>query len=219
VVAAFSGVRPLVREKSSRETKKLIRTHEVEADASSGLISVLGGKWTTYRAMAEDAIDAVMHAMGNFIPSKTRDLRLAGAEGYTAQHWQLLTGVYGVNEKTARHLAEKFGTEAEAVLAFANGNPDLKAPIVNSEAPIQAEVVYCAREEMAATIEDVLARRIGLQFYSWELAIAAAPVVAELLARELEWSADQKTLAIEDYVSKIERQRRALAIQQESNAN
>jgi glycerol-3-phosphate dehydrogenase len=212
VVSVFSGMRPLVRARGSRETKKLVRAHEVEVDRTSGLISVLGGKWTTYRTMAEDAIDSVSQVLEIPIPSKTRDLRLAGAEGYTKDHWQLLAGVYGVNEVTARHLAEKFGTEAEAVLSLTIHNPDLKAPLVESAPPIQAEVVYCARTEMAATIEDVLARRLGLHAFGWELAIRAAPVVAELLARELQWSVDQKTLAIEGYVGKIERQRRALAI-------
>ena len=212
VVSVFSGIRPLVRAHGSRETKELVRAHEVEVDRTSGLISVLGGKWTTYRAMAEDAIDSVSQGLGIAVPSETCDLQLAGAEGYTKDHWQLLAGIYGVNEVTARHLAEKFGTEAEAVLSLTIHNPDLKAPLVESAPPIQAEVVYCARTEMAATIEDVLARRLGLQTFSWELAMTAAPVVAELLARELGWSRDQKTLAIEDYVSKIERRKRALAI-------
>src|SRR5215470_1806652 len=214
VVSVFSGVRPLVRAKGSRETKNLIRAHEVEVDKHSGLISILGGKWTTYRAMAEDTINGAGQVLGVSTPSKTHGLRLAGAEGYTAEHWRLLAGVYGVTEGTARHLAEKFGTEAEEVLALAKEHPDLKAPIVRSATPIQAEVVYCARTELAATIEDVLARRLGLQVFSWELAIAAASIVAELLARELKWSADQKSLAIEDYVSKIERQRQALATPQ-----
>src|SRR5215468_12379498 len=95
VVGVFSGVRPLVRAKASRETKNLLRAHEVEVDRASGLISILGGKWTTYRAMAEDTIDAAGHALGVSTPSKTHDLRLAGAEGYTAEHWRLLAGVYG----------------------------------------------------------------------------------------------------------------------------
>jgi glycerol-3-phosphate dehydrogenase len=210
VVSVFSGVRPLVRAKGSRQTKKLIRAHEVEVDKASGFVSILGGKWTTYRAMAEDTIDAVGQELGISIPSKTRDLRLTGAEGYTADYWRLLASVYGLNEATARHLAEKFGTEAEAVLALTNEHPDLKTPITGSAAPIQAEVVYCARMEMAMTLEDVLARRLGLQFFSWELGTAGASVVAELLARELGWSTDQKLLAIDEYVSKIERQRRAL---------
>jgi glycerol-3-phosphate dehydrogenase len=212
VVSVFSAVRPLVRAKGSRETKQLIRAHEVEVDRSSGLISILGGKWTTYRAMAEDTIDMVGRELGSSVSSKTRDLRLAGADGYSAEHWRLLASVYALSEATARHLAEKFGTEAEAVLALTNEDPNLKSPIAGLAAPIQAEVVYCARMEMASTIEDVLARRVGLQFFDQELAVAAAPVVGDLLGREGGWSVEQKLLAIEDYIGKIERRKRALTL-------
>ncbi|HST11217.1 MAG TPA: FAD-dependent oxidoreductase, partial [Terriglobales bacterium] len=182
VVSAFSGVRPLVRAAHSRQTKKLIRAHEVEADRTSGLISILGGKWTTYRAMAQDTIDAVQKQLGNSVPCKTYDFRLAGAEGYGADQWRLLANIYGLSETTARHLAEKFGTEAEAVLSLTKEDSRLSSPLVRDAAPIQAEVVYCARKEMATTIEDVLARRLGLQYFSWKLAMQAAPVVAELMA-------------------------------------
>jgi glycerol-3-phosphate dehydrogenase len=216
IVGVFSGMRPLVRAKGSRETKKLIRAHEVEVDHTSGLVSILGGKWTTYRAMAEDTVDVVAREIGASVSSKTRDLRLAGGEGYNSEHWRLLAGIYGLSEATARHLAEKFGAEAEAVLALTNEDPNLKSPIVASGAPILSEVVYCARDEMAVTIEDVLARRLGLQMFDWDLAMAAAPVVGEILAREQDWSADQKAHAIQDYIGKIERQKQALTSSHDS---
>ena len=210
IVSVFSGMRPLVRAKGSRETKKLIRAHEVEVDNSSGLVSILGGKWTTYRAMAEDTIDAVARELGASKPSRTRGMKLAGGEGYTTEHWRLLASVYGLSDATARHLAEKFGTEAESVLALTNDDPNLKSLIVAAGAPVLAEVVYCARSEMAVTLEDVLARRLGLQMFDWELAKAAAPIVGEILAREQVWSVGQKVREIEDYISKIERQKQTL---------
>jgi len=113
-------------------------------------------------------------------------------------------------------LAEKFGAEAEAVLALTNEDSSLKSAIATSAPPILAEVVYCARNEMAVTIEDVLARRLGLQLFDWDLAMAAAPVVGEILAREQAWSADQKVHAIQDYISKIERQKQALTSSHDS---
>jgi glycerol-3-phosphate dehydrogenase len=213
VVSAFSGVRPLVRSTHSRKTKKLIRAHEVEVDGSSGLVSILGGKWTTYRAMAEDAIDAVQKQIGGTSAVQTRRFRLAGADGYNSDQWRLLVSLYEVSEATAKHLSEKFGTEAEAVLALGKENSELKSPVVNDAAPVQAEIVHCARTEMAVTIEDVLARRIGLQGFSWKLARQAAPVVGHHLARELGWTADQKSGAVEDYVSKIDRHCHALGLQ------
>jgi glycerol-3-phosphate dehydrogenase len=209
-------VRPLVRAAHSRQTKKLIRSHEVEVDGNSGLVSILGGKWTTYRAMAEDTVDAVQKQLRGSVASKTRNFRLAGAEGYSADHWRLLASLYGLNEEVTRHLAEKFGTEAEAVLSLTKEDSRLNSPLAREAPPIQAEVVYCARTEMALTIEDVLARRIGLQNFGWKLAMQAAPVVGELLARELVWSADEKNRAVDDYVSKIDRQRRALGLQFDS---
>jgi glycerol-3-phosphate dehydrogenase len=216
VVSAFSGVRPLVRATHFRKTKKLIRAHEVELDGSSGLVSILGGKWTTYRAMAEDAIDAVQKQLGGTASAKTRDFRVAGAEGHSSDQWRLLASLYDLSEATAKHLSEKFGSEAEAVLALGKENSELNSYVVNGAAPIQAEIVYCARAEMAVTIEDVLARRIGLQSFSWKLALQAAPVVADHLARELRWTAEQKSRAVEDYVSKIDRQCRVLGLQLDS---
>jgi glycerol-3-phosphate dehydrogenase len=206
IVGAFAGVRPLVRAKSTQQTKNLIREHEVEIDQSSGLVSILGGKWTTYRAMAEDTIDAVQKQLeGPRRPCSTRHHPLAGAKGYTADLWKSLASEHGLSETTAKHLSEKFGTEASDVLAIAKESSDLKSPLVAGAAPIQAEVVYCARREMAVTIEDVLARRIGLHWFSGKLAIQAAPTVGEHLARELGWPDAQKSQAIRDYVSKMER--------------
>jgi glycerol-3-phosphate dehydrogenase len=213
IVSAFAGMRPLVRSKHAHQTKNLIREHEVEIDDSSGLISILGGKWTTYRAMAEDTINAVQDILGvSRKPSSTRHYRLAGVEGYSPDQWKSLAGEHCLHEGTARHLSEKFGGEALAVLAIAEENADLKSPVISGAAPIQAEVVYCARHEMAVTIEDVLARRIGLQFFSWKLAMEAAPVVAELLACELDWTPQQKGRAIHDYVTKIERSLDAIGL-------
>jgi glycerol-3-phosphate dehydrogenase len=216
VVSAFAGIRPLVRPKHAHETKNLIREHEVETDNSSGLISILGGKWTTYRAMAEDTIDAVQDVLAVRRKStSTRHHRVAGAEGYAAEQWKSLAREHCLEEETARHLSEKFGGNAFAVLAIAEENPELKQRLISGASPIQAEVVYCARHEMAVTIEDVLARRIGLQFFSWKLAVEAAHTVAQQLARELGWSEGQKQQATHDYVSKIERSLEAIGLRKD----
>ena len=213
VVSAFSGLRPLLRAKHARQTKKLIREHEVEVDQATGLISILGGKWTTYRAMAEDTVDAVQKQLGLNCPSITRQHFLAGAVGYHPDDWRLLASDHSVDEATARHLLEKFGSEGTAVLAIAATNPELKSSIVVGAPAIQAEIVYCARQEMAITIEDVLARRIGLQAFSWSLAMRAAPVVAEHLARELGWSPEETDRAVGDYIEKLVRMLNLLGLQ------
>ncbi len=206
IVSGFAGARPLVSAESEPDTKSLSRDYEIEVDSASGLISILGGKWTTHRAMAEDTIHRVQQALG--VPetsSKTRDYVLHGGEGYTADYWQGLCARFGVSEESAVHLASKFGTAAEDVAALAAENVTLAQPILEAYPAIQAEVVYSIRHEMAVTIEDVLARRVGLQFFSWRDAIKAAPVVGYLLAEELDWSADQTQTAIVEYKDKINR--------------
>jgi glycerol-3-phosphate dehydrogenase len=209
-VSGIAGLRPLVAHGADRHnkdggTKGLIRDHEVETDAKSGLVSILGGKWTTHRLMAEVTIDAVQRALtGEISPCKTRDHRIAGGEGYTANHWQSLVKEFAVGEETARHLAAKFGTRAKKVLGLIRSDATLGAPLVKGLPPICAEVVYCVREEMAMTIEDILARRLGLQFIDWQKAIEAAPRVGELLAREFHWSAEEERKAVFAYTSKID---------------
>lgn len=216
VVSVFAGIRPLVRS-GHAQTKELARDHEVEVDETSGLISILGGKWTTYRYMAEQTIDALQREMKSTIqrrattPTKTREHVLAGSRGYDSKYWQILVRENALDEATARHLAQKFGTETAAVLELARQDALLQRPIVNGAAPIRVEAVYCSRMEMACTIEDVLARRIGLQFYSLDMAIAAAPVVASLLAREQGWSKQQEAVASKDYALKLTRMQHAIA--------
>jgi glycerol-3-phosphate dehydrogenase len=206
IVSAFAGVRPLVQPVHTRQTKKLVREHEVEVDERSGLVSILGGKWTTYRVMAENTIDAVAKMLGGLGgQTNSQHHQLAGAAGYTTESWRTLAREYELTEPAARHLAEKFGMESARVLELTKEDPDLKSPIVAGAPPICAEIVYCAQQEMAVTIEDLLARRIGLQYFDWRLAMEAAPVVASHLARELGWSDQQRNEAIQDYIGKIAR--------------
>jgi glycerol-3-phosphate dehydrogenase len=206
IVSGTAGLRPLVSSGDSCETKKLVRDDEVEIDAQSGLISILGGKWTTHRAMAEDTIDAVLKYLRSPVTEcRTRYYRLSGSEGYETDYWCELTNRYDIPATTAHHLAGKFGTSTPRVLELVSENSRLRAPVVEGAPPIQAEVVYGVRYEMARTIEDVLARRIGLQLYSWRDAIKAAPVVGSLLAEELGWPALQLQSAVEEYVATINR--------------
>ena len=206
IVSGFAGMRPLVASNDSRRTKELIRDHEVEVDSSSGLISVLGGKWTTYRAMAEDAIDTITQFLAMpAVPCTTGSHRLFGSEEWSPNLWVELVRDYGISKETARHLSHKFGAAAKEVLDLTKDNPQLKAPIVEDSPSVLAEVVYGVREEMATSIEDILARRTGLQFFSWEQARAAAPAVGAILAREFGWSPGHQKDAVEEYVNKINR--------------
>jgi glycerol-3-phosphate dehydrogenase len=204
IVSGSAGARPLVSSASSKDTKKLARDHEVELDSRSGLLSIMGGKWTTHRAMAEDTINAVQKFLGGpTTPSQTLNHQLLGSDGYSPEYWQTLVSNYRVPELTARHLAQKFGTRAPQVMELTAADPNLAAPLVEGLAPISAEVIYAVRNEMATSIEDVLARRTGLQLYGWRDAIKAAPAVARLLAREFTWSEQQTHESAAQYIEKI----------------
>jgi glycerol-3-phosphate dehydrogenase len=206
IVAGFAGARPLVSSGENESTKSLARDDVIEIDKSSGLISIMGGKWTTHRAMAEDTITAVQKALGAPIKDcATKTFKLYGGDGFTDNFWEELVREYGVSKETAHLLARKFGTAAKDVLNLAKANPSLAQPLIPGHPFPQAAVVYTVREEMAMTIEDVLARRLGVQFYSWRDAIHAAPVVAALLGKELGWSDEQIRGAGAEYVEKINR--------------
>jgi glycerol-3-phosphate dehydrogenase len=207
VVSAFAGVRPLVSASGSHssETKELARDHVIEVDRASGLVSIMGGKWTTYRAMAQDTIDAVCAHLGCArAPCRTVDYPLFGSAGFRDDLWQTLARDCKIGEPLARHLCSKFGGRAREIMTLAREAPDgLAAPLAPGVVPIKAEVLFCARCEMALSIEDVLARRIGLESYGWSESIRAAPVVAELLGRELGWSTEEEKKAIDQYVPQI----------------
>jgi glycerol-3-phosphate dehydrogenase len=206
IVAGFAGARPLVSDGENESTKSLARDDVIEIDKSSGLISIMGGKWTTHRAMAEDTITAVQKATGAKVKDcATKNYLLYGGEGFTENFWEELVRDYGISKESAHLLARKFGTAAKDVLKLARENPALAQPLLPGHPYPRAAVVYTVREEMAMTIEDVLARRLGVQFYSWRAAIEAAPVVAALIGKELGWSDEQTRTASAAYVDKINR--------------
>jgi glycerol-3-phosphate dehydrogenase len=206
IVSGFAGARPLVSAGGSRATKKLARDHEVEVDAQTGLISIMGGKWTTHRAMAEDAINAVQKSLELPVgPGVTIDHPLAGSNGYTPDYWRSLIRDYGISEGTAKHLSQKFGTNAAKVMSLTKHDPSLAAPLLAGFAPLRAEVAFSVRYEMAVTIEDVLMRRTGLQFFSWSAALGAAAPTGAILAKELGWTAEAEHESVAKYVDTIRR--------------
>lgn len=216
VLSGMAGLRPLVAAQERAETSKLIRDHEVELDSSSGLISILGGKWTTHRLMAEDTINAVQREMGGTIsPCKTKQYPLAGAFGYDDQFSKHMETEYSLPADTARHLAGKFGSSALKILDLLKENPSWKERIAAGLPTIQAEIVYCIRNEMAETIEDLLARRTGAQMHGWKQALEAAPVVASLLAREKRWDSARADAAVSEYSAKIRGFLRELALSED----
>ena len=204
-VSGMAGLRPLVAAGHGQTaTSRLIRDHEVELDSSSGMISILGGKWTTHRLMAEDTIDAVQREMGGPVtPSTTKQHSLAGAAGYDKGFSKDIEKEYSLPADVAKHLAGKFGTTALEALELLKENPAWNRRIAAGLPVIEAEIIFCIRYEMAETIEDLLARRTGAQLHGWTEAIEAAPRVAELLAEEKRWEPGRSAAAVADYTTKI----------------
>ena len=131
VVSGIAGVRPLVAAEGVTDTKKLIRDDEVELDPATGLISILGGKWTTYRLMAEETIDKVQEYLGDPIsPARPLEHPLAGSDGFHRDYWQTLAATFGIQTSTAQHLAQKYGTLADEVLTLTQSDPSLLLPLL-----------------------------------------------------------------------------------------
>ncbi|MBL7802635.1 MAG: FAD-dependent oxidoreductase [Saprospiraceae bacterium] len=197
--AGFAGLRPLIRAGGRADTKSLLRDHEVEHDARSGLYSLLGGKWTTYRLMARDAVDAVCRELGVQAECRTAAHRLAGAGELRAGELAERAARYGIDATVVHHLSEYYGDNSPAVIDLVEGDESLAKPLVAGFPFIRAEVVWAARREMACTLRDVLARRLRLEIADWQAAGAAAPAVAAILARELGWPEERERVERDKY--------------------
>lgn len=205
--AGFGGLRPLIvadNTDATKATKKLVRDHEVELDETSGLISLLGGKWTTYRLMAQDTIDKVCEQIGENRPCKTATYPLAGASGFAFEHWKNIQKDYKLAKDIAKNLMRKYGSRAVKVAALTHENPQWAERLVEAYPFIKAEVIYQIREEMACTPRDVLARRMRLEIMDWEATQEALPKVVELMAQEMGWSEQKKAATIKTYSELLE---------------
>jgi glycerol-3-phosphate dehydrogenase len=188
ITAGFGGLRPLIASDPNRSTKALVRDHEVERDEQSSLLSLLGGKWTTYRLMAADAIDEACQQLGEERPCLTANQLLAGAEGYDPHAWQGWSKASNLSADICEHLSNKYGTRATAILNLLKENPEWSERLHAHYPFIQAEVIYQAREEMAMRPRDVLARRLRLEVLDWAATLDLTPVVTGLLGQELGWT-------------------------------
>jgi glycerol-3-phosphate dehydrogenase len=185
VTGVWAGLRPLVRAGSGR-TADLSRRHRVDV-APNGLVTVTGGKLTTYREMAEDAVDVALQALGRRERCRTRRLRLVGADGHRRVDRDHPDPDHPDRDHPDRHLAARYGSEAVEVLSLVALDPTLGEPLVPGLAYLRAEAVFAARHEMATTLVDVLTRRTRAHLQDRSATLAAAPSVAALLAGELGW--------------------------------
>lgn len=211
VLGTWAGLRPLVKGKGSA-TKDLSRAHRVGV-APSGVVTITGGKLTTYREMAEDTIDDIVTFLGTDLhrrPTRCRTakLPLRGASGYEAM---LESGSDSavITPAMVTHLADRFGGEARILLAMIEADPTLVEPLVEGLAYLRVEAVYAARYEMARTVDDVLSRRTRARLLARDASAEAAESVAELIAPVLGLDADAIQAQAESYRALIDAERAA----------
>ena len=204
VEGVFAGLRPLLAGESD-ETSKLSREHIV-AHTVPGLVVVAGGKWTTYRVMAKDAIDEAVRALdGRYSRSITENIALLGAEGYQAA-WNKrgkIARAFDVHKVRIEHLLKRYGVMTDELLDLIRARPELQEPLPGADDYIGAEVVYAATHEGALHLEDVLARRTRISIEAWDRGVSAAPVAAELLAGVLGWDAERTEREVSRYLERV----------------
>lgn len=210
VEGVYAGLRPLLSGESD-ETSKLSREHTV-AHPVPGLVLIAGGKYTTYRVMAKDAVDAVAHGLGGGVPESVTDrLPLVGADGYAALTNQRHTMARntGLHISRISHLLRRYGSSVRDLLDLIQQHPDLGRPLEAAQDYLRAEVLYAVEAEGARHLDDVLARRTRISFETWDRGIAAAQEAAELMAEPLGWSKEQVEREVEYYRKGIEAERAA----------
>ncbi|XP_022169068.1 glycerol-3-phosphate dehydrogenase, mitochondrial isoform X1 [Myzus persicae] len=198
VLSAWGGIRPLVSDPNKGDTQSLARNHIVHV-SKSNLVTIAGGKWTTYRAMAQETIDAAIKAVPELKPTKpecqTDGLQLEGAHGWTPTMYIRLVQDFGLECEVAQHLATSYGDRAFAVAKLANLTGKRWPVIGNKIHPefpyIDAEIRYGVRE-YAVTAVDMIARRLRLAFLNVQAAQEALPTIVNIMAEELNWSDDEK---------------------------
>ncbi|WP_086661001.1 glycerol-3-phosphate dehydrogenase/oxidase [Lentzea kentuckyensis] len=208
IEGVYAGLRPLLAGESD-STSKLSREHAV-ARVAPGLVAIAGGKYTTYRVMGADAVDAAQVDMpGRIQPSITDKVPLVGADGYHALINQAdhLAAKHGLHPYRVRHLLDRYGSLVHEVLSLAVDNPELLKPIPASPDYLQVEAVYAASHEGAMHLEDVLTRRTRISIEYAHRGIDSAEAVARLVAPVLGWDEDAIKREIEIYTARVDAER------------
>jgi glycerol-3-phosphate dehydrogenase len=208
VEGVYSGLRPLLSGESEL-TSKLSREHVV-GHPVPGLVVVAGGKYTTYRVMARDAVNEAVRGMDRTVPeSVTEHIPLLGAEGWQGVRNQRLQLAARSGLPVARidHLLGRYGSLIGEVLDLIAGNPALAAPMPGAEDYLLAEAVYAVSHEGARHLDDVLARRTRASIEGWDRGVSAAPVVAGLIATELGWDDAHTATEVKHYLARVAAER------------
>ncbi|MEV4560253.1 glycerol-3-phosphate dehydrogenase/oxidase [Kitasatospora sp. NPDC049285] len=206
VEGVYAGLRPLLAGDAA-DTSKLSREHLV-GHPVPGLVVIAGGKYTTYRVMAKDAVDEAVRVRDGHRPgpSVTHDIPLLGAEGYRAlwNRRESLAAESGLHVARIEHFLQRYGSLIGEVLDLVAADPALAEPLPGSDDYLLAEAVYAVTHEGARHLDDVLTRRTRASIESWDRGLAAADPVARLMATPLGWDDEQIAHEIEHYRKRVE---------------
>jgi glycerol-3-phosphate dehydrogenase len=203
VKAGFGGLRPLVQ-KAGGHTKDLVRDHEVEIAPTSGLISILGGKWTTYRLMAKDSIDAAAHYLAFQQPCITAQVTLVGSQHFSHRTAIELQQVSGWDHEVVKHLVSKYGDCALHIAAIAHTNDAAKERLLPAMPYTLAELQYVLQHELAFTVKDVIAGRWSTPMADWQQALSLIPIVGAYMTNHFNWSKEQQEWYIAQYAAQLQ---------------
>ena len=208
VIGVYAGLRPLLAGESD-STSKLSREHAV-ASPVRGLVMIAGGKYTTYRVMAKDAVDSAVRELDQKVPAScTEDVPLLGADGYHAL-WNarpLLVAETGLRDIQIEHLLNRYGSLLPELLDMIKSSPELAHPLDGAPEYLKIEAVYAASHEGALHLDDILARRTRISIETWDRGLVAAQEVAALVAPILGWGVADVDREVEHYHKRVAAER------------
>ncbi len=210
VEGVYAGLRPLLSGESEM-TSKISREHLVVTPVP-GLVLIAGGKYTTYRVMARDAVDAAAHALGGRVPPSITDrVPLVGAEGYETRRNQTeaLARRAGLHPARIEHLLNRHGDLIDELLELIAGDPSLGRPLPGAEDYLCAEVSYAVTHEGARHLDDVLTRRTRISIETFDRGASSARPAAELMAGPLGWSPETVDREVDHYRRRVEAERQS----------
>ncbi|MFF5989973.1 glycerol-3-phosphate dehydrogenase/oxidase [Prauserella flavalba] len=220
ILGVYAGLRPLLAKGTGAGgTTALSREHAV-ARPRPGLVSVAGGKYTTYRVMAADAVDAAAPDLPGLVPSVTAEVPLLGADGYRAlcNRVGALAAGHGVTERRMRSLLDRYGSLTGEVLAPARDETSLLEPVDGAEEHLRAEIRYAVTHEGALHLDDVLTRRTRISFERADRGTDAAEAVAGIMGEVLGWDARTRASEVDNYLGRVEAERAAQRLPDDASA-
>lgn len=223
IIGTYSGLRPLLQPKvkgDSAQSTKVSREHTV-TEVAPGMSAIAGGKLTTYRVMAADAVDFALGDRAQERPSVTETIALVGAEGYRAIEAgrDRYAQRYGWDEDRITHLLERYGAQIEDLGALIDADPDLGKPLKHAPQFLRADVVFAVRYEGALHLEDVLVRRVRLDLEQRDRGLAAAPEILEIMRSELNWDDAKVARELALYTERVKAIREAESTSTDAEAS